>query len=283
MFGDFQLFNMLDSLIEVCNRSLLPFTSFFPTSIRSCFQFLQQFVPSRNFSKDQIKTLRPASSAVSIDASKARSLLAPLFGTSDFLPFEPSSSPIRAAATPNSGAKARAASAMSLSQLQSPKPAPPALPPWSSPDLVIGDRNAVADVDLTANGDFGDMSTAIEHEVSALLGDLTAVKAKAARAEAIAERLRQENGYLQQQVQLEMSSSHRSHTEQQRLQEQLRRSQSELDELRRQHESQQQCRLNMVAATAYDAIRDKAVSMMQRLQNFMRWRRVFKLWGQCRY
>jgi hypothetical protein len=249
---------------------------------QSHFQFLQQFVPSRNFSKEQIKALRPPLSAVSIDTSQARALLAPLFGSSDFLPFEPWSSLDRASATPKSAPRIGSASALSLSQLNSPITAPPALPPWSSPDFVKAERNAIPDVDLTANGDFGDMSMAIEHEVSALLGDLTAVKAKAARSEAVAERLRQENGYLQQQVQLEMSSSHRSQMEQQRLQEQLRRALSELDELRQQHQSQQQHQVSTVPLAVYDAMRTKAVSLMQRSQSYRRWRRVFKLWGLCK-
>ena len=142
-------------------------------------------------------------------------------------------------------------------------------------------------VDLTGDGDVsgdaGDMSVAIEQEVSALLGDLTAVRAKAARAEAAAERLRQENGYLQQQVPLEMSSSHRSQMDVQRLQEQARRAQSELEDLRQLRQAQQQGEASTVPLAVYDFVRDKAVALMQRARNFMRWRRVFRLWGQCKY
>jgi TolA-binding protein len=180
---------------------------------------------------------------------------------------------------------------MSLSQLQSPAAAPPALPPWTSPDFVRANHIAAPDVDLTGDGDAGltgdgdagDMSVAIEQEVSALLGDLTAVRAKAARAEAAAERLRQENGYLQQQVQLEMSSSHRSQMDVLRLQEQARRAQSELENLRQLRQAQQQGEVNTVPLAVYDAVRDKAVALMTRARNYMRWRKVFRLWGQCKY
>jgi hypothetical protein len=170
------------------------------------------------------------------------------------------------------------ATALSLSQLRSPlSPLPPALPPWTSPDVLP------PDVDLTENSDAGNMSMAIEQEVSALLGDLVAVKAKASRADAAAERLRQENGYLQQQVQLEMSSTHRSVMEQQRLQGLLQRMQSELDDYRRREQLKHQDVQAAVPVSAHDVLRQKAVDLFQRSHNFMRWRRMLRLWGACKY
>jgi hypothetical protein len=127
------------------------------------------------------------------------------------------------------------------------------------------------------------MSMAIEQEVSALLGDLVAVKSKAARADAAAERLRQENGYLQQQVQLEMSSMHRSVMEHQRLQGLLQRMQSELDDYRRTEQLKHQDVEAAVPVSAHDVLQQKAVDLFQRSRNFMRWWRMLRLWGACKY
>ena len=159
---------------------------------------------------------------------------------------------------------------------------PPALPPWTSPDMGgAGGRGIARVVDLMAGAD-DDMTSAIEQEVSALLADLQLVKQKAARAEANAERLKQENGYLQQQVQLEMSSSHRSKVEQQRLQELLQRSQGELEASRR-HQLQQQHHDDItVPLEVYDALQCKAIAQLQRARDITRWKRVFKLWGMCK-
>jgi hypothetical protein len=126
------------------------------------------------------------------------------------------------------------------------------------------------------------MSTAIEQEVSALLGDLTAVKAKAARADAIAEKVRHENNYLQQQVQLQMSSCHRGAMEQQRLQELLQRAQRELGELQRREQLSQQHQEASVPVTLHNALQHRAATVMLRAHNFVRWRRMFRLWSACK-
>lgn len=118
--------------------------------------------------------------------------------------------------------------------------------------------------------------------MSALLGDLSALRAKAARADAAAERLRHENNYLQQQVQLEMSSSHRSQLEQQRLQELLQRVQAELGDCRQREEMFQQHHESNVHLTVHEALRQKAVALLQRSHFFTRLKRMWRLWASCR-
>jgi hypothetical protein len=210
--------------------------------------------------------------------------MAPLLAATELLHNQPASGSFDKACSAAKPSSRQDAAALSLSQLRSPpSPLPPALPPWTSPDFASARGEPPPDVDLTENSDAGNMSMAIEQEVSALLGDLVAVKARTARADAAAERLRQENGYLQQQVQLEMSSTHRSVMEQQRLQGLLQRMQSELDDYRRREQLKHQDVEAAVPVSAHDVLQQKAVDLFQRSHNFMRWRRMLRLWGACKY
>ncbi len=251
-----------------------------PTSSETVFpfQFLQQFVPLRNFSKDQIKSLRPASSAVAIHPSQACALLMPLFGSPDFAPNQTAAASDKRSRTPS--ASSSKSSALSFSQLQS--PAPPALPPWSSPDFMAKRQQRSPDFDITAEEESRDLSAAVEVEVSALLGDLSALRSKAARSDAEAERLRHENSYLQQQVQLEMSSGHRSQLEQQRLHELLQRAQAQLAECRQREEMFQQRQESNVPLTLHDTLQQKAVALLQRSHFVARLKRMWRLWASCR-
>jgi hypothetical protein len=67
-----------------------------------------------------------------------------------------------------------------------------------------------------------------------------------------------------------------------RLQEQVRRAHGELADLRQQILAQQQKEISTVPLAAYDSVRDKAVALLQRSLDFARWRRMLRLWGQCR-
>jgi hypothetical protein len=147
---------------------------------------------------------------------------------------------------------------------------------------MAGKQQRSPDLDITADDEGRDLSSAVEVEVSALLGDLSALRSKAARSDAAAERLRHENNYLQQQVQLEMSSGHRSQLEQQRLHELLQRAQAQLAECRQREELFQQHQECNVSLTLHDALQQKAVALLQRSHFVARLKRMWRLWASCR-
>ena len=71
--------------------------------------------------------------------------------------------------------------------------------------------------------------------------------------------------------------------EQQRLQGLLQRMQSELDDYRRREQLKHQDVEAAVPVSAHDVLQQKAVDLFQRSHNFMRWRRMLRLWSACKY